>query len=208
MTGIMGFSFGLLGDFVKLALTDLKNYNAVKVKTEKRMTNTKSAELTYGIYKLGDKPSSFDFDFTLTEKAKKDGIRISRPPKIVKVSQSVLDLGVISEYQGYLIEDGVFSITFKDLHKYDEFRIIVNLFIPNETNLMEKLFTLNVKPKDPTVKALEAGFFDFLFKWPIYVTAIFMALILLGVIAVLLYIILVNLLKPKKSETYYEGLDY
>jgi hypothetical protein len=199
ITGLIGFFIGLLGDFVKIAVTDLKNYNAVKIKTEKEVTDSINAKLRFEIYKLGNKPTSFDFDFA-TEK----GLKIARRPDIRQISESVLHYGEI-KFKDDEIEDGNFAIYFKDMHKYDKFEVVVKLSTTNETQLKDPPYKINVKTTDPSIKGLEAGCFDFLFKWPVYVTAIIVAIILLSAISFISYFIIGALLNGTKAETNEEG---
>lgn len=194
MTGLIGFIIGLLGDFVKIAVTDLKNYNAVKVETETQMTDQKNIKLRYEIYKIGNKPVSFKFDFTINGNIKESGIKIVNRPVLKTISRSVLDHGGIS-FKDDKIEDGDFALKIKEMHKYDRFEVVVNLSAVNEIKDTDRLFRLNVKTEDPSIKALEPGFFDFLFAMPIYVTAIIIAIILLFVITIISHYTIGTLIK-------------
>jgi len=200
ITGLIGFFIGLLGDFVKIALTDLKNYNAVKIKTEKEFTD-KSAEVRFEIYKLGNKPSSFDFDF-----ATENGIQITSRPDIRQISESVLHYGEI-KFKDDDIENGDFVIYFKDMHKYDKFEVVVMLSATDETKLKVPFYRINVKTEDPSIKGLEAGCFDFIFKWPVYVTAILIAIILLSAISFISYFIIGALINERVIKTNEQGVN-
>ena len=192
ITGLIGFFIGLLGDFVKIAVTDLKNYNAIKVKIEKQVSDKDGAKVRFEIYKLGNKPSSFDFNFAVEK-----GLKIDSLPNIHPISDSVLHYGDIT-FKDIKIEDGEFALYFKDMHKHDKFEVIVNLSPTDKKPLPDKLFKFNVKTEDPSIRALEAGLFDFLFKWPVYVTAIIIAIILLIVITFIAYIIIGALTKDNR----------
>ena len=199
ITGLIGFFIGLLGDFVKIAVTDLKNFNAVKIKTEKEFYDNSNAKVRFEIYKLGNKPSSFDFDFA-TER----GLQIASRPEMHQISESVLNYGEII-FKDDEIEDGNFAVYFKDMHKYDKFEVIVKLSAPDKTQLIDPLYKLNVKTKDPSIKALEAGAFDFIFKWPFYITAIIIAIILLSAISLISYFIIGALLNGKVAKIKDQG---
>jgi hypothetical protein len=194
VTGLIGFFIGLLGDFVKIAVTDLKNYNAVKIETEKEFSNN-NVKVKFVIYKLGNNPSSFDFDF-----ATEEGIHIASKPEVRQISKSVLYYGEV-RFKDDKIEDDNFALYIQDMHKYDQFEVVVALSANDTAILTDPPYKLNVKTKDPSERALEAGFFDFLFKWPVYVTAIIIAIILLFVISLISYFLIGALLNGAKGET-------
>lgn len=197
IAGIIGFLFGLLGDFAKTAVTDLKNYNAIKFETEKPVVNEKNIELRYEIYKLGNKPSSFDFDFELTEQAKKIDIKIAERPIIKEISELVLEHGDIT-FKDSDIEDGNCSLHFKNVTKENKFEVIINLVASDKTQVSNGFLKLNVKSDDPNEKGLKASLWDFRYSSP-YITTFAIAFILL--IGALLgsYYIIVTLIRKKKG---------
>ena len=54
------------------------------------------------------------------------------------------------------------------MHKYDRYEVIIKLSTPSKIERTDGLFKLNVKTTDAKIKALEKGFFDFLFSLPVY----------------------------------------
>ncbi len=198
ITAIVGFLFGLFGDFVKTIVTELKDYNAIKIKYEKPVIKGKGIKLRYEIYKLGNKPSSFCFDFNLTEEAKETKIRIADRPIPKEISKSVIGHGEIT-FRDYDIKDGNGSLYFENVTKENKFEVIIKLVALNETKVSNDYLKLNVKPKDPSEKALEANFWDFRYSSPI-TTTIAIIFILLIVAGICSYYIIVSLIRKKKGE--------
>ena len=197
-TGLIGFFIGLLGDFAKTAVTDLKNYNAIKVKREDPVINEKTIELKYEIYKLGNKPSSFYFGFELTEPAKRKGVKIIDRPIPREISESVLEYGEIT-FIDHDIEDGNGALYFKDVNKENTFELIINLSVSDKTQVLNRYLNLNLKPEDPSVTSLKASLWDFRFRYP-YITTIAIAIILLIVTTSISSYVILTLVKKKKGE--------
>lgn len=198
ITGLVGFFIGLFSDFAKTAFTDLKNYNAIRIKREAPVINKKTIELKFEIYKLGNKPSSFYFDFELSKKARGNDNKIADRPIPKEISGSVLEYGEIT-FIDYDIEDGNGSIYFKDVNKENKFEVIINVSASDKSQILNRYLNLNVKPEDPSEMALNASLWDFRFKHP-YVTTIAIAFILLIVTTLISFYIIVTLIKKKKGE--------
>jgi hypothetical protein len=197
-TGIIGFLFGLFGDFYKTAVAHLQNYNAIKVETEKPVYDEKNIELRYEIYKLGNKSSSFYFDFELTKQAKEIDIKIAERPIPKEISESVLEHGDIT-FIDYDIEDGNGSLHFKNVTKENKFEVIIKLVASDKTQVSNGFLKLNVKPKDPSEKVLKASLWDFSYNSP-HITTIPIAFILLIGALLGTYYIIVILKRKKKGE--------
>jgi len=198
LTGLVGFFIGLLGDFAKTAVTDLKNYNAIKVKRKEPVIKEKTIELKYEIYKLGSKPSSFYFDFELTEQAKKNNIKITGRPIPKEISRTVLEYGEIT-FIDYDMDDGNGSLYFKNVNKENKFEIIINLSASDKTQVVNGYLNLNVKPEDPSETSLKASLWDFRFRYP-YATTISIALIILIITMLISSYVTLTLIKKKKGE--------
>ena len=104
-------------------------------------------------------------------------------------------------------KNGMFTITFNQMHKYDRYEVIIKLSTPSKIERTDGLFKLNVKTTDAKIKALEKGFFDFLFSLPVYATAIVIAIFSLMVITLVTYFIIGVLLKKKIGGTKIEKTD-
>ena len=198
ITGLVGFFIGLFSDFAKTAFTDLNNYNAIRIKREDPVINKKTIELKFEIYKLGNKPSSFYFDFELSKEARGNDNKIADRPIPKEISGSVLEYGEIT-FIDYDIEDGNGSIYFKDVNKENKFEVIINVSASDKSQILNRYLNLNVKPEDPSEMALNASLWDFRFKHP-YVTTIAIAFILLIVTTLISFYIIVTLIKKKKGE--------